>query len=37
MEYFSFIHYKPKHSERLGKRKEQADRKNFCRWRVQQF
>lgn len=37
MEYFSFIHYKPKYSERLRKRKEQADKKNFCRWRVQQF
>lgn len=37
MEYFSFIHYKPKHSKQLGKRKKQADRKSFCRWRVQQF
>ncbi len=37
MEYFSFIHYKPKYRKQLGKRKEQADRKNFCRWRAQQF
>ena len=37
MEYFSFIHYKPKHSKQLGKRKKQANRKNFCRWRAQQF
>lgn len=37
MEYFSFIHYKPKYSERLGKRKEQVNGKRFSRWRAQQF
>ncbi len=37
MEYFSFIHYKPKYSERLGKRKKQVNGKRFGRWRAQQF
>lgn len=37
MEYFSFIHYKPKYSKQFGKRKKQVNGKPFGRWRVQQF
>ena len=37
MEYFSFIHYKPKYRKQLGKRKKQVNGKPFSRWRVRQF